>query len=277
MASPDPGVNAHDPIQDANPSTVVGPESPVQSGSAHIATALHTDGAGNGQRLAIDELQGFSPNEWEVVRRSDEAFNRLGQTWENWKQLSAGLVVLRERAMRETGSVNIRSKRYKDRFHQLLEDRPYCSAKMSASTRKALLKCAELSPELDEWYATLDEHRRDGLNHPGRVLDAFREAKGAKRASANGRARHETELETVRQEAAVAISSRDAQGPRGARSKRLRPDTALAAPMRAAFHLGAAIQTSSNLIGLEDELQDEFPKTCTAALSKKRRKSRFSR
>jgi len=162
-------------------------------------------------RLAIDELQGFSPNEWEVVRRSDEAFNRLGQTWENWKQLSAGLVVLRERAMRETGSVNIRSKRYKDRFHQLLEDRPYCSAKMSAPTRKAILKCAELSPELDEWYATLDEHRRDGLNHPGRVLDAFREAKGAKRASANRRARHETELETVRQEAAVAISSRDAQ------------------------------------------------------------------
>jgi hypothetical protein len=121
-------------------------------------------------------------------------------------------MVLRELAMRETGSVNILSMRYKDRFHDLLERRAYCSANMSASTRKALLKCAELSPELDEWYATLDEHRRGGLNHPLTVLRAFREAKDPKRASAQSRrASYEAELETVRQEAAAAISISDAQ------------------------------------------------------------------
>ena len=43
-------------------------------------------------------------------------------------------------------------------------------------------------------------------------VDPDQQAEDPKRARTNGRrARHETELETVRQEAAVAISSRDAQ------------------------------------------------------------------
>ena len=184
----------------------------ITEGSVPIPASTQTDEAGNGQPLPIDDLQGLLPNEREVVRRSDDAFNRVRQTWPNWKEVGAGLMVLRELAMRETGSVNILSKRYKDRFHDLLERRAYCSANMSASTRKALLKCAELSPELDKWYATLDEHRRGGLNHPLTVLRAFREAKDPKRASVQSRrASYEAELETVRQEAAAAISIRDAQ------------------------------------------------------------------
>jgi hypothetical protein len=52
---------------------------------------------------------------------------------------------------------------------------------------------------------------------------------------------------------------------------------ALETRLTPAFHLGAAIKTSSNLIGLEDELQDEFAKTRPAALSKKGRKCGHSR
>ena len=78
--------------------------------------------------------------------------------------------------MRETGSNNVMSKRYKMRFHELLEQRAYRSERLSDTTRKALLKCAELSPELDEWHDHLDEDRRLRLNHPVCVLRAFRKS-----------------------------------------------------------------------------------------------------
>ena len=133
----------------------------------------------------------------------------MRQAWENWKVVRYALVVLRERAMRETGSVKTQSKRYKNKFHELLENRPYCSAKMGPSTRKALLQSAE--PEVEKWHATLDEQQRLGLNHPVTLMRAFRAAKRAKRASPNVRPHHEAELERVRQEAAAAISSKDAQ------------------------------------------------------------------
>jgi hypothetical protein len=163
----------------------------------------------NGQPLAIDELQQLSPGDRETVRRSDEAFVQVRQTWERWKAVRAGLVVLRNSAMRETGSTSVMSKRYRDRFHALLEQRPY--AKMRPSTRKALLKCAELSSELDEWHDHLDEDRRLRLNHPASVLQAFLESQKPKPTRGQSRqTRHEAELEAVRQEAAIAISSRDA-------------------------------------------------------------------
>ena len=185
------------------------PREPSKSPDQPGSVPTHTDGAGNGQPLAIDDLQGFSPDEWEVVRRSDEAFNRVRQTWEKWKTVRDGLVALRERAMRETGSVKTQSKRYKNKFHELLENRPYCSAKMSPSTRKDLLQSAE--PEVEKWHATLDEQQRLGLNHPVTLMRTFRAAKRAKRASRHVRPHHEAELERVRQEAAAAISSKDAQ------------------------------------------------------------------
>jgi hypothetical protein len=208
MASPDPGAKGHGPSGEANRSAV-----PDKQGQGPGSVAARADGAVNGQPLAIDDLQGLSPHDREVVRESDEAFHWLQHpTWEHWKKVRAGLVVLRSLAMRETGSVSIRSKRYKNRMHELLEGRPYCSAKMSASTRKALLKCAELSPELDDWHAALDEDQRVRLNHPTTVLRAFQKTKDAKPASPRFRQpTRDAELETVRQEAAVAISSRDAQ------------------------------------------------------------------
>jgi hypothetical protein len=102
------------------------------------------------------------------------------------------------------------SKLYKNRFHELLEHRAYRSEKMNDTTRKALLKCAELLPELDEWHDHLDEDRRLQLNHPVCVLRAFRESQNYKPASRQSRrAQHEVELEKVRQEAATAVSSQD--------------------------------------------------------------------
>ena len=70
------------------------PREPSKSPDQPGSVPTHTDGADNGQPLAIDDLQGFSPDEWEVVRRSDEAFNRVRQTWEKWKTVRDGLVVL---------------------------------------------------------------------------------------------------------------------------------------------------------------------------------------
>jgi hypothetical protein len=165
----------------------------------------------NGQQLTIGDLQQLSPDEREVVRQSEEAFIQVRQTWTGWKTVGAGLVVLRNLAMRETGSNNILSKRYKNRFHELLEQRSYRPEKMSDTTRKALLKCAELSPQLDEWHEHLDEDRRLKLNHPACVLRAFRESQGHEPARRQShRANYEAELEMVRQEAATAVSSRDA-------------------------------------------------------------------
>ena len=185
-----------------------GPPKPFRDGSP----PQETEDAINGQPLTIDYLQELSPDEREVVRQSDEAFIQVRQTWAGWKTVGAGLVVLRNLAMRETGSNNIMSKRYKNRFHELLEQRAYRSESMSDTTRKALLKCAELSPELDEWYDHLDEDRRLRLNHPERVLRAFRASQKRKPASRQSRRAHyEAELEKVQQDAGAAVSSRDAQ------------------------------------------------------------------
>ena len=124
--------------------------------------------------------------------------------------MRAGLVVLRDLAMREAGANDPKSKLYKDRFHELLEQRAYCSTKMHPSTRKALLKCAELAPEIDEWHDRLDEHRRLRLNHPTNVLHAFRKSQEPPSPpDQSARTKHELEIEKVRQEAAASVSSRD--------------------------------------------------------------------
>ena len=90
--------------------------------------------------------------------------------------MRAGLVVLRDLAMREAGANDPKSKLYKNRFHELLEQRAYRSAQMHPSIGKALLKCAELAPEIDEWHDRLDERHQLRLNHPINVLLAFRKA-----------------------------------------------------------------------------------------------------
>ena len=182
-------------------------EKPV---SLNAAAPPHAEGKVNGELLPIDSLQSLAPEEREIVRQSDVAFVRVRQTWDSWKQVRAGLVVLRDLAMREAGANDPKSKLYKDRFHRLLEQRAYCSTKMDPSTRKALLKCAELVPEIDEWHQRLDEHRRLRLNHPANVLRAFRKAQEPPSPPGqSGRTQHELEVEKVRQEAAVAVSSRD--------------------------------------------------------------------
>jgi hypothetical protein len=153
-----------------------------------------------------------SPEDRETICRSDEAFTRVGQTWESWKQVGARLVVLRNFAMRETGVHSVMSKRYKDRFHELLEQREYRSAKMDASTRKALLQCLQLAPGIDHWHGQLPEPRRLRLNHPVNVLRAFREFQDLGSGWNQSRqTRYDRELENIRADAAAAIAIRDTQ------------------------------------------------------------------
>ena len=170
-----------------------------------------TENEGNGQRLTLDGLQNLSPDDRETVRQSDEAYVQIRRTPEQWKMVRAGLVVIRDLAMRETGATSVMSKLYRNRFHELLQHRAYSCEKMSDTTRKTLLQCAQLAPGIDEWHASLDEEERLRLNHPERVLRAFRESQGHKPARRQSRqAQHDAELEKVRQEAATAVSSRDA-------------------------------------------------------------------
>ena len=178
--------------------------------SLDAAAPTNADGAVNGELLPIDSLQSLAPEEREIVRQSEVAFVRVRATWECWKQVRAGLVVLRDLAMREAGANDPKSKLYKDRFHELLEQRAYCSGKMEPSTRKALLKCAELASQIDEWHDRLGEHRRLRLNHPVSVLNAFRKSQEPPSSPDQPRrTKHELELEKVRQEAVAAVSSRD--------------------------------------------------------------------
>ena len=178
--------------------------------SANTAAPTHAEEKVNGQLLAIDSLQSLALEEREIVRQSDVAFIRVRQTWESWKQVRAGLVVLRDLAMREAGANDPKSKLYKDRFHELLDQRTYCSTQMHPSIRKALLKCAELAPEIDEWHDRLDERRRLQLNHPINVLHAFRESQEPPSPpDQSAQTKHEREIEKVRQEAAASVSCRD--------------------------------------------------------------------
>jgi hypothetical protein len=130
---------------------------------SNTAAATHVEGKANGELLAIDSLQSLAPEEREIVRQSDVAFVRVHQTWELWKQVRGGLVVLRDLAMRETGADDTKSKLYKNRFHELLEQRAYRSTQMHPSIRKALLKCAELAPEIFMKLYYEDDARADDL------------------------------------------------------------------------------------------------------------------
>jgi hypothetical protein len=168
------------------------------------------ESAVNGQPLAIDPLEALPLDERTIIRESDEAFTRVRQSWTDWQAVGEGLLVLRRLAMREVGASNPASKLYKNRFHELLEGRPYCSRNMSPTTRKALLTCVEAELAIEQWRENLDEDRRARLNHPVAVLRAYREHQKGHRAPGKSRqARHEVEIETVTQEAATAVSSRD--------------------------------------------------------------------
>jgi hypothetical protein len=170
------------------------------------APILHE--AANGERFTIDDLQDLPPQEQEIVRQSDDAFIAVRRTWPNWQRVGAGLAILRGLAMREIGCNNVLSKRYRDRFHQLLAHRSYRS--MEPTTRKALLQCDEHASEIDEWLASLDEGRRLRLNHPVAVLRAFRASQNP-RPPRSRQSRNETELATVRQEAVAALARKDAE------------------------------------------------------------------
>ena len=71
----------------------------AQTFPARIAAIWGGD-ATNGQPLTIDYPNGLSPDEREIVRRSDEAFIRVRQTWARWKTVRAGLVILETPAIR---------------------------------------------------------------------------------------------------------------------------------------------------------------------------------
>jgi hypothetical protein len=189
------------------------PERVAANEVSPLAAAAPTDvnPVVNGELLASDRLQALSAEERVIVLQSDDAFIHLKRTWERWKQVRGGLVVLRDLAMRETGANNVRSKLYKDFFHVLLEERAYCSTRLDDTTRKALLKTAELGPEIDQWHDRLPAHRRLRLNHPVKVLQAFNESQKAPSSRSESRSRHERELEQVRKEAAAAVASRDAR------------------------------------------------------------------
>jgi len=209
-ATPDGPSAAVKHVEEAITATGEPTEGPAADKCATLNVAAATPNPVNGELLPIDSPQSLTPEAQEIVRQSDAAFVRLRQTWCSWKQVRAGLVVLRDLAMRETGANDPKSKLYKNRFHELLEVRAYCAAKMEPSVRKALLQCAEPAPKIDEWHDHLDEYRRQRLNHPVNVLRAFRESQKptGTLTQANGN-KHERELETVRQEAATAVSSRD--------------------------------------------------------------------
>jgi hypothetical protein len=185
----------------------IGAVAEVKPASVDPAAVSHATAGGNGELFAIAGLESLAAEEREIVRQSDVAFVRIRQTWQGWKEVRAGLVVLRELAMRETGSNSPMSKLYKDSFHELLEQRAYCSTKMDPSVRKALLKRAELAPEIDEWHDRLDERRRLRLNNPIAVLHCFR--KSQEPSAPPKPPQHEVELAKVREEAAAAVSSRD--------------------------------------------------------------------
>src|SRR4051812_7674721 len=178
-----------------------------KTASLHAAARTSTENRPNGH---IDGLENLSADERAIVRQSDEAFVDVSRTWSHWMKVRAGLAILRDVAMRETGSRNDMSKLHKNRFHELLACCSYRN--MADTTTKVLLSCADVAPAIDDWHAGLSEDRRLRLNHPDTVLRAFREEHNPKQAPRlSRRESREAELESVWQQAAAAMSAKDAQ------------------------------------------------------------------
>jgi hypothetical protein len=106
-------------------------------------------------------------NSDEVIRRGQEAWSRLGRSWQDWLAVGEAIRVGRHRAMLEASTNRPSGARYESIFGDWLRETGF--AALDKGVRKRLLGCLEHCDAIEAWRQTLPENKRQLWNHPNTV------------------------------------------------------------------------------------------------------------
>jgi hypothetical protein len=105
-------------------------------------------------------------NDDEIVLEGEAALRRIrgSAPMQDWLKIGRALLVLRKRAMQETGTKKPRGLPYVTRNSALLRQHGFMA--ISRSARQTAMLVVENLPAIEAWLATLPDDKRLGLNHP---------------------------------------------------------------------------------------------------------------
>jgi hypothetical protein len=118
----------------------------------------------------------------DIIRIGQEAWSRLGRSWEDWPAVGEALAVGRHRAMVEANTNQPRGSRYESIFGDWLRATGFDT--VDKSDRKRLLDCIEHRDAIEAWRQTLAANKRRLLNHPATIWRHWQKATVAGKATA---------------------------------------------------------------------------------------------
>ena len=142
---------------------------------------------------AVDGLTQVNPSIDEIVRRAQEAVQRLSRSFDDWLDMAAGVQVGRTEAMHTAGTNKPSGKRFAKAMSAWLHEHKL--AGIDKAVRSRLLECLKHRAEITAWRNDPKNKEAQRFNHPNRVFEAWKKWK-AQQAR--------IDLETVKRPSAVA-------------------------------------------------------------------------
>jgi hypothetical protein len=110
----------------------------------------------------------------EIVRRGQEAMQRIRRGFEDWMDIAEALAIGRAEVMSAVHTNQPTGPRYKSEMAEWLLARGFHLIDKGARNR--LLDCLKHRVEIEKWRATLTDGQRFRFNHPDAVLRKWRDA-----------------------------------------------------------------------------------------------------
>ena len=138
-----------------------------------INDRLSSELAENGQ--PDDGLRQLKPTTAdEIVRRGQEALQRLRRSYDDWMDIAEALAVGRAEVMAAAHTNQPTGKRYAKAMGEWLLARSFHL--INEGTRNRLLECLQHRNEIEKWRAGLTDAERFRFNHPDTVLRKWKTA-----------------------------------------------------------------------------------------------------
>jgi hypothetical protein len=110
----------------------------------------------------------------EIVRRGQDALQRLRRSYDDWTDIAEALAVGRAEVMAATHTNQPTGKRYAKAMGEWLLARSFHL--INEGTRNRLLECLQHRNEIEKWRARLTDTERFRFNHPDTVLRKWKAA-----------------------------------------------------------------------------------------------------
>ena len=122
-----------------------------------------------------DDLRQLKPSTADdIVRRGQEALQRLRRSYDDWMDVAEALDVGRTQVMRELHTNKPVGRRYAKEMGEWLRARGFHL--INEGTRNRLLECLQHKTEIEKWRARLTDAERFRFNHPDTILRKWKAA-----------------------------------------------------------------------------------------------------